>query len=296
MTAATVPQRDETLAAVALLDLEADAVADDWRELCRWDPELPPGTEPPDAESVVAALVDALRRPQPLGWGADEGVVAAMTDFTERAGALAIAQLICLREAVSRRLRGRLPQVEADETWSRLQMTIDRAMLWATRRAFAQLERDARVDVLTGVLNRRAFVIEMRRELSRVARRHGRFILVMLDVDGLKAINDTLGHNAGDAHLQALGAALRSNTRKEDSAYRLGGDEFAICLPEASLEQAEAILTRVAQAAATPFSWGLSSCPDDGDTVDALVAAADTHLYQRRANTRPRKENRCTSA
>ena len=276
--------------AAALLDLEADEVAQDWRELCRWDPELPPETVPPVPESVIAALADALRRPQPLGWGPDEAVMDALTGFTDQAGALAIAELICLREAISRRFRGRVPAAEMEETWSRLQMTIERAMLWAARRAFDQLERDAAVDALTGLLNRRAFAIEMRRQLGRVARHGGRFILVVLDVDGLKAVNDTLGHNAGDAHLQTLAAGLRTNTRQGDSAYRLGGDEFALCLPEATPAQTEAIIARLTEKTSpVRFSWGLASCPDDGDSAEGLMATADAHLYERRRAARRRR-------
>jgi diguanylate cyclase (GGDEF)-like protein len=174
--------------------------------------------------------------------------------------------------------------VEAEETWARLQMTIDRAMACAARRAFSQLERAACVDALTGVMNRRSFEADAGRELGRVARHGGRFSLVMLGLDGLKTVNDTLGHNAGDARLQALGAALRNTTRREDTAYRLGGDEFAVLLPGASPDQAKRVMTRVCQAAAPArFTYGVAACPSDGTTIDALVGAADARLYRRRA-------------
>ena len=75
----------------------------------------------------------------------------AVDAFTDRAGPAAIEELVCLREALSRRLRGRVPAGEAEETWSRLQMTIDRAIACAARRAFSQLEQAACVDALTGV-------------------------------------------------------------------------------------------------------------------------------------------------
>ncbi|HEV7861322.1 MAG TPA: GGDEF domain-containing protein, partial [Acidimicrobiia bacterium] len=255
------------LVASRVLADEADAVAAEWRELCRWDPELTPGTVPPAVEPVIAAVAEALNRPQPLGWGADEVVVDAVDAFTDRAGPAAIEELVCLREALSRRLRGRVPPAEADETWSRLQMTIDRAMGRAAQRAFSQLERAACFDALTGIMNRRSFEVDAGRELGRVARHGGTFSLVMLDLDGLKTINDTLGHAVGDARLQAMAAALRGSTRREDTAYRLGGDEFAVLLPEASPDQAERVMTRVAAAAAPArFSWGVASCPGDGTT------------------------------
>ncbi|MGH8993256.1 MAG: hypothetical protein ACRDZ7_17245, partial [Acidimicrobiia bacterium] len=64
----------DSLTAARLLLAESGAVAADWRQLCQWDPELPPDTEPPAPEPVITALADALRRPQPLGWGVDPGV------------------------------------------------------------------------------------------------------------------------------------------------------------------------------------------------------------------------------
>jgi diguanylate cyclase (GGDEF)-like protein len=278
---------DDSLVAARVLAAEARAVAAEWRELCRWDPELDPDTVPPSVEPVIAAVAGALNRPQPLGWGADEEVADAVDTFTDRAGPAAIEELVCLREALSRRLRGRVPPSESAETWARLQMTVDRAISCAARRAFSQLQRAACCDALTGVMNRRSFEADIARELGRVTRHGGRFSLVMVDLDGLKTINDTLGHTVGDARLQALGAALRTSTRREDTAYRVGGDEFAVLLPGASREQALRVMQRVAEGAEPArFSWGVTCCPSDGTTADALVAAADARLYRRRARAR----------
>jgi diguanylate cyclase (GGDEF)-like protein len=280
---------EDSLVAARVLAGEAGAVAAEWRELCRWDPELAPDTVPPAVEPVIEAVAAALNRPQPLGWGADEEVAEAVDAFTDRAGPAAIEELVCLREVLSRRLRGRVPAAESPETWSRLQMTVDRAISCAARRAFSQLQRAACFDALTGVMNRRSFEADAARELGRVLRHGGRFSLAMLDLDGLKVINDTLGHAVGDARLQMLGMALRTSTRREDTAYRIGGDEFAVLLPAASPEQAQRVMARVADAARpTRFSWGVAACPDDGSTIDALVAAADARLYRRRARNRDR--------
>lgn len=279
----------DRLVAPCLLAAEGPEVAAEWRELCRWDPELEPGAVAPPVEPVIAAVAGALQRPQPLGWGADEEVADAVDDFTDRAGPAAVEELVCLREALSRRLRGRVPPDEAAETWARLQMTIDRAMAHATRRAFAQLQRAACFDALTGVMNRRSFEADAAREIGRVARHGGRFSLGMLDLDGLKAVNDTLGHVAGDARLQAIGTALRTTTRREDRAYRIGGDEFAVLLPGASADQARRVIARVGEAAGPArFSWGVATCPADGLTLEALVGAADARLYRRRAAARCR--------
>jgi len=278
--------RAPALSAARLLDDETAEVADDWRQLCQWDPELPPDSDPPAPETVVAALADALRRPQPLGWGADPIVTEAIDAFTDRAGPLAIGELVCLREAVSRRLRGRIPAEEREETWARLQMAIDRAMATAARQAFVRLEELASMDFLTGVGNRRSFEEDLRRELGRNSRHGTGFAVVVLDVDGLKGINDTEGHAAGDASLRAVARAVQASVRLEDTVYRIGGDEFAVLLPGASARQVERIMSRVATVSAVPFSWGASTSPADGPTAESLVAAADRRLYRRRARSR----------
>ncbi len=278
---------EEPLVAARVLADEAQAVATEWRELCRWDPELAPDTVPPMVDAVIEAVTGALNRPQPLGWGTDEDVAEAVDAFTDRAGPAAIEELVCLREALSRRLRGRVPPAEAAETWARLQMTIDRAISCAARRAFSQLQRAACFDALTGVMNRRSFEADLAREFGRITRHGGRFSVVMADLDGLKTINDTLGHTTGDAHLQMLGEALRTSTRREDTAYRVGGDEFAVLLPGASRIQAQRVMHRVVESAGPArFSWGVASCPSDGTTAENLIACADARLYRRRALAR----------
>ena len=149
-----------------------------------------------------------------------------------------------------------MPPAEAAETWARLQMTIDRAISCASRRAFSQLQQAACFDALTGVMNRWSFEADLAREFGRITRHGGHFSLAMVDLDGLKTINDTLGHTVGDARLQVLGEALRTSTRREDTAYRVGGDEFAVLLPGASRIQAQRIMHRVAESAGPPSSAG----------------------------------------
>jgi diguanylate cyclase (GGDEF)-like protein len=166
-------------------------------------------------------------------------------------------------------------------------------MAHAARCAFRHLEEAASVDPLTGLLNRRVFERDLSRELGRVLRHGGTFSVVMLDLDGLKGVNDSLGHAVGDAHLRALGSAMQSCTRSEDSAYRIGGDEFALVLPAAWGEQNDGVMDRLA-AAALParFSWGAASCPADGSSTAAVVAAADARLYERRAAARAGDDSR----
>ena len=99
-----------------------------------------------------------------------------------------------------------------------------------------EVERLAQIaitDPLTGLRNHRAFHEDLARELQRVGRTGVPLSLVLLDLDGLKAINDNLGHQAGDERLQATADAIRSSQRATDLAYRIGGDEYAVILPNA---------------------------------------------------------------
>jgi diguanylate cyclase (GGDEF)-like protein len=100
----------------------------------------------------------------------------------------------------------------------------------------AEVERLAEMaitDPLTGLRNHRAFQEDVARELQVVARTGVPLALVLLDVDDLKAVNDSEGHQAGDERLQALADAIRATGRGADLAYRVGGDEFAVILPDA---------------------------------------------------------------
>jgi diguanylate cyclase (GGDEF)-like protein len=159
-----------------------------------------------------------------------------------------------------------------------------------------QLERVravAKTDPLTGVLNRRGFTEAVERELAR-ARRHGRqFVLAYVDVRGLKAVNDTEGHLAGDELLKGVATLLTESARADDVVGRIGGDELGLLLVEQSGDSAATVSRRIeAQVSArrsalglrTP--WGLTvgtaAFPEDGGTFDDLVAAADRRLYEQR--------------
>lgn len=148
----------------------------------------------------------------------------------------------------------------------------------------ARLRHEALHDALTGLSNRRAFRARLVREIEG----RGGFALVLCDMDNLKTVNDTRGHDAGDKALQLLADGLRSQLRHSDEAYRIGGDEFAVVLPEASRLDAERVMRRLRHAIA-------SSVPPGGDPIEAsfgiavfapgddperLVARADEALYQ----------------
>ena len=109
----------------------------------------------------------------------------------------------------------------------------DRRRLDAARaQELARLAEMASSDPLTGLRNHRAFQEDLGRELQRVARTGVPLALVLVDLDDLKTVNDTLGHQAGDERIRALADALRATIRGTDFAYRIGGDEFAVILPD----------------------------------------------------------------
>jgi len=100
-----------------------------------------------------------------------------------------------------------------------------------------ELERLATIDELTGLFGRRHFMDLAERELARLRRTGTYLVVLMLDIDRFKAVNDTHGHAVGDAVLRTFGVVLRRELRQLDIAGRLGGEEFAVLLPDASLEQ-----------------------------------------------------------
>ena len=147
----------------------------------------------------------------------------------------------------------------------------------------------SRTDSLTGLRNARSFRDRLQDELARYARYRQPLSLLLLDLDGLKAINDTRGHRAGDAALIQLGAEIRAEARATDTCARWGGDEFAVLAPgtveAAAAALAERIRSRVAAQAAVPglaVSIGVATLapPAAASTADELVRTADRALYE----------------
>jgi diguanylate cyclase (GGDEF)-like protein len=115
-------------------------------------------------------------------------------------------------------------------------------------RRYTEARALADLDALTGLHNRRYFHETLAREVARAHRYHRRLALIVLDLDDFKAVNDRIGHLAGDAVLAEAAARLRSVCRSADIACRVGGDEFGVVLPEASCEDAELLAGRIARA------------------------------------------------
>lgn len=266
----------------------AEDLVSDWAELCRWDPELAVDANPTGATAYVAALADALDRPQPLGWGVDPAIEEATPLLAEGtpSPASAIAQLVCLREALSRRLQADLSAVEAAEVLARATMALERGMAAVANAVSARLEEEVFIDVLTGLPNRRAFQRDLAKQLAWANRSRNTLALVLLNLEGLKQINATHGYAAGDARIQAMADALSGAVRAGDGAYRLGGDEFLALLPDSPPSQVPAILRRAVRLAAPTFNWAVATFPSDGQTGEQLLDAVHDELARRRGHPR----------
>lgn len=147
------------------------------------------------------------------------------------------------------------------------------------------------VDSLTDLYNRAFLFNAVEREIQRSRRFKRGFCLLMMDLDGLKSINDRYGHYQGDVVLRAVAQIIRAGLRSVDVAARYGGDEFVAMLPETDptgayvvaekirLGATELVVEAGGQEVATSLSIGVVSYPDDGQTADELMIAADEAMY-----------------
>lgn len=153
------------------------------------------------------------------------------------------------------------------------------------------LKNLATLDELTGLYNRREFNLQLKNELER-SERFGRcFTLLLLDIDFFKKLNDTYGHQAGDEALRSIAALLKQEFRALDRVARYGGEEFIVILPETSSSTAYMVAERIRQVVSTyalsvnketinvTVSGGLATFPEDGDSQEFLIRAADQALY-----------------
>ena len=151
---------------------------------------------------------------------------------------------------------------------------------------YAEMQRLATHDGLTGLANRALFEEQLAAAMARSDRSGEPLALLLLDLDGLKLINDAWGHATGDAALRALARALQAEVRAGDVACRLGGDEFAAILPGATrdeaLKVAERVLKRLADQGSYHVSGGVADyTPEDGagGTSADLYRTADRTMY-----------------
>lgn len=157
-----------------------------------------------------------------------------------------------------------------------------------------EIETLANTDPLTGLANMRHLQSQLRHNLGLVKRYEQPFALLVIDVDGLKRVNDGQGHQAGDRVLVQVGLAMRRTIRAVDTPARIGGDEFCVLAPSQTAEAARPLAERLAAGIALETgtadadpgigaSIGVVSCPEHGDDAEALLDAADQAMYRAKA-------------
>lgn len=195
-----------------------------------------------------------------------------------------------------------------DGRWFRVTQVVlegDYVALWGTditelketklqlKNALEEVSRLARVDELTGVLNRRAFIELARKEMTRCVRYKNPVTVVILDIDFFKEVNDNYGHSSGDDVLRYFASFFQNSIRETDIFARIGGEEFVLFLPETDEENGMLLADRLREQLSQccipiqngektiqiTVSSGLCSVLEEGEDLDMIMARADQALY-----------------
>jgi diguanylate cyclase (GGDEF)-like protein len=170
---------------------------------------------------------------------------------------------------------------------------------------FEQTQHESQTDPLTGLANRRSLDRQVEAGVAHALRAKTSFSVVVLDLDRLKEINDTFGHEAGDRAIRSVGDALRKTVRQTDICARFAGDEFVVILWDYTPEhESRRVLDMQSAVSTQPFeprpgvrialsiSAGPARFPEDGRTFEELLAVADERMYRDKAGRRSRSTGR----
>jgi diguanylate cyclase (GGDEF)-like protein/PAS domain S-box-containing protein len=232
--------------------------------------------------AVLATAYDALLHPTDRAKGANLAAVAGGSDAMQE-------QRLVRGDGSTVWGRVRASEVFLDG----LQRTVIAIEdLTAAKQIEARLREEALQDPLTGLPNRRLLLDRLRRALSRAHRTSAQIAVFFVDVDGLKRINDTHGHSAGDELIMLVAACMRKSLRETDTLARIGGDEFvAVCEDIGDGQALEEVGQRLLRCVATPLILGGEAVPvtlsvgvaipqSEKDTAEILLGRADAAMYR----------------
>jgi diguanylate cyclase (GGDEF)-like protein len=153
----------------------------------------------------------------------------------------------------------------------------------------AEMDRMARTDSLTGLLNRRAFDEKLEEEITRAKRYGYSLCLLMIDIDDFKQFNDRFGHSKGDDHLIAVATLISKSVRQPDLVARIGGEEFCVILPHTIQDGGQDLADRIRKSIEANFleavepggtvSIGVAEYPLDADSIKDLYEMADQAMF-----------------
>jgi diguanylate cyclase (GGDEF)-like protein len=236
-----------------------------------------------EEQSERASALAALR-------GGREASAAA--DLTRDVAALQAVMLRALRDELGENDPERFAEVaeRLAEAIAAVQAT---AVEELVRNRSRELESQANTDPLTGLYNLRYLQRHMSHLLDVRKRYDHPFAFLLIDIDGLKRINDAHGHQAGDRVLMQVAMSLRRSVRTVDTAARLGGDEFCVLAPEQDAKSGAVLAERLAAAASeevvppdeppVTLSIGVVSSPEHGEEAETLIEIADRAMYRAKA-------------
>lgn len=182
-------------------------------------------------------------------------------------------------------------------------LLLRRSLCYAIERKqlLEKLQYLAHYDALTGLPNRKLFYDRLKQEIINAQRSNKSIALLFLDLNDFKKINDSMGHQVGDALLREVAERLTKSVRASDCVARMGGDEFTVILTSLSYSQDIAVVAdKILQALAEPFllngnkfivyaSLGIAVYPDDSEDMEVLITAADTAMYQAKGYERDKR-------
>jgi diguanylate cyclase (GGDEF)-like protein len=268
--------------------------------------ELPTDRIARDLPELISDLVGALAAPNSVVYELSEeqahraASLAGLRSGRETTAGDVARDVAALHTVLVRALREELAEKEPElfaEAVERLADATGAIQAAAAdeliRRRSRELESQANTDTLTGLGNLRHLQRQIANLLA-IHKRYGHpFGVLLMDVDGLKRINDSHGHSAGDRVLMQVAMALQRSIRTVDVAARLGGDEFCVLAPhqepEAATTLAERLATAVREEVALPdeppvsLSIGVVSCPTHGADAETLIDTADRAMYRAKA-------------